>query len=232
MGTPSGTIIAIDGPAASGKSTIAIALARRLGLALVDTGSMYRAVALLALETGTRLDDSAALRGLAERVSISFRLELPPDSPTRVFLGDREVTSDIRRPEVGEAVSPVSAHREVRGRMIDLQRCLAAGRGAVVEGRDIGTVVFPGASLKIYLDASPAERSRRRYRELVQKGMDVSPEQVAEEIRTRDTIDSSRDNSPLSAAADAVVIDTTGLSVEQVVDRVMEEVSSRGLAAG
>lgn len=224
-----GAIIAIDGPAGSGKSTVATELAARLGIGLVDTGAMYRTVALLAVERSVSLEDGGALGALAEEVDRGFRIELPAAGAIRVFLGDREVTSDIRRPDVSEAVSPVSAHREVRERMVGLQRSLAGRGGAVVEGRDIGTVVFPDASLKVYLEASAPERALRRHRELERKGLSVPLGRVEEEIRTRDMTDSSREHSPLCAAPDALVIDTSRLTVEQVTDEIVAALDSRGL---
>lgn len=231
MRAADGTVVAIDGPAASGKSTLAIALARRLGLELMDTGSMYRAVALLAVERGVPFSDGPALETLADEVGERFRMELPETGRPRVFLGEREVTGEIRRPEVSEAVSPVSVHGGVRERMVELQRSLAGAGGAVVEGRDTGTVVFPGASLKVFLDASGSERARRRHEELEQKGVSVPIERVSEEIRARDSIDSGRDHSPLRPAGGALVIDTSRMSVESVVEAVTEALADRGLLA-
>lgn len=228
MGPDTGLVIAIDGPAASGKSTVAIALARRHGLALVDSGSMYRAVTLLAVERGVADDDEPALTGLAREVASSFRLELPEDSPPRVYLGERDVTPEIRSPQVGNAVSPVSALPGVREMMVGLQRSVVEGRGAVVEGRDIGTTVFPDAPLKIFLDASSEERARRRFDELADKGVPATEAAVEKEIATRDSIDSSRRFSPLTPAPDAFRIDTTELTVGQVVDLVVQALEALG----
>lgn len=222
-------LIAIDGPAASGKSTVALVLARQLGLALVDSGSMYRAVTLLALERGMPVDDEAALGEVAVEVGASFRLELRDGETLRVFIDEREVTEQIRSPEVGDAVSPVSAAAVVRCEMVRLQRCLVEGRGAVVEGRDIGTTVLPDAPLKIFLEASQAERARRRLAEMREKGIDVTREQVASEIRKRDTIDSSRAVSPLRPAPDAVAIDTTDKTVAEVADEITGLLADRGI---
>lgn len=222
-------MIAIDGPAASGKSTVAEALSRRLGIALVDSGSMYRAVTLLALELDVPLDDPERLGMLARRVSDEFRFSTSPGAAPRVFLGEREVTLEIRSPDVGDAVSPVSAAAPVRDEMVRLQRSMVAENGAVVEGRDIGTTVFPDAPLKVYLEASARERARRRYRELKEKGVAVTKAQISGEIARRDSIDSSRENSPLSMAPDALRLDTTGMGVDQVVDRVVEAALERGL---
>ncbi len=223
-------VIAIDGPAASGKSTLALALARRLGFALVDSGSMYRAVALIALERDVVLDNEKALGKIAQSVSANFRIDLPDDSPPRIWIGNREITQEIRSAAVGNAVSPVSRVGAVRDEMVRLQRSMVSGgTGAVVEGRDIGTTVFPDAPLKVFLQASSEERSRRRYVELKDKGMPASREEVAEEIATRDFIDSSRELSPLAVASDAFLLDTTDMSIEQVVDAILTELGTRNL---
>lgn len=222
-------LIAIDGPAASGKSTVALALARQLGLEFVDSGSMYRAVTLLALETGTPVEDEPALGEVAHEVSATFRLELRDGETPRVFVAGREVTDEIRSREVGDAVSPVSRAPAVREEMVRLQRCLVEGVGAVVEGRDIGTTVLPDAPVKVFLEASEAERARRRLAELEAKAVEVTREQVVAEIQKRDRIDSSREVSPLRAAPDAVAIDTTRRTVAQVVDEIVGLLADRGL---
>ena|SRR5450830_842809 len=222
-------VIAIDGPAASGKSTVALAISRRLGLKLMDSGSMYRAVALLALEKEVPLDDERALVKLARSVRSDFSLELPIGAMPRIYLGKHDVTEPIRSPRVGEAVSPVSVVEGVRKEMVSLQRKLVSGEGAVVEGRDMGTVVFPDAPLKVYLDAAVEERIDRRYKELADKGMNVTRSSVEDEIEMRDRIDSSREYSPLSLAPDAVLIDTTLMSVADVVEEIVELWHSRHL---
>lgn len=221
--------VAIDGPAASGKSTVAMKLARRLGVLLIDSGSMYRTVTLTALEEGVAVEDHEALIRLARRVSEEFRLNLSDDGLLEVFMGDRDVTEEIRSPLVGSLVSPVSEVRGVRDEMVRLQRQLALGAGAVMEGRDIGTTVLPAADLKVYLDASVDERARRRFDELRAKGGDVTFEQVRSEIETRDRIDSSREVSPLARAPDALMIDTDDMDAERVVDEVMGMLMDRGL---
>ena len=213
-------VIAIDGPAASGKSTVALALSRRLGMKLLDSGSMYRAVALLAVEKGVLLDDEGALVGLAESMRRDFKIEVPPDGLPRIYLGRRRVTEEIRSLEVGEAVSPVSAVEGVRKELVSLQRDIVSENGTVVEGRDIGTVVFPDAPLKVYLEAAFEERVDRRYKELLDKGLDVTRNVVERETETRDRIDSSREHSPLSMAPDAVQIDTTCRDVAGIVDEI------------
>lgn len=216
-------VIAIDGPAASGKSTVAQALARRLGVAIIDSGSMYRAVTLIAVEEGVGLDDERGLLRPARVVRRDFRLELPMAGPQRVFLGSREVTEEIRSAAVGRAVSPVSTVAGVRDEMVSLQRETVPATGAVVEGRDIGSTVFPDATLKVFLDATRSERVDRRYRELMEKEVETTRYQVEEEIQTRDSIDSQRELSPLREPPGAVRIDTTGRSIDQVVEVVISE---------
>ncbi|MFH1151338.1 MAG: (d)CMP kinase [Actinomycetota bacterium] len=217
----------MDGPAASGKSTVARLVAKDLGFDLVDTGAMYRSVTLLAVESGVPLDDEGLLGALAAEVRDQFHAEAG-DGPTRFFLGDREVTDDIRSAEVGDSVSPVSKAVPVRRQMVALQRSFSSGRGVVVEGRDIGTVVFPDAALKVFLDADSEERKRRRLLELEGKGRSASALEVSNEIDKRDRIDSSRENSPLRRPEDALYIDTTGLAAEQVAEMIVRRWQIRG----
>lgn len=220
-------IIAIDGPAASGKSTVARALARRLGFRYLDTGAMYRAVAEEALVTGVALDDAAALAALARDAGIVF--EYSGDDPvyTRVMIRGRDVTAAIRTPRVDEAVSAVARIPEVREAMVAQQRRCAHDGDIVVEGRDIGTVVFPDAQVKVYLTASPEERAARRLHDRRGAGHDAEFDRIVEEIRQRDEADSTRETAPLAAAEDAVVVDTTGMTVDEVVDRIERLVRER-----
>lgn len=211
-------VLAIDGPAGAGKSTISRMVAERFGWTYLDTGAMYRAVTLLALEQGMEPDDGEALGQLAENAEITF--QPGPGGTPRVFTGCREVTGDIRTPVVTAAVSEVSAHARVRQAMVMRQREAAGAGDVVVDGRDIGTVVFPAAEVKVFLTATVAERARRRRLELGEKGVVVSREQMEQEIAARDDYDSSREVAPLKAADDAVVLDTTDLDIGQVVDRV------------
>lgn len=213
-------IIAIDGPAASGKSTVARAVATRLGFHYLDTGAMYRAVAAEALRRGVSTTDASALTALASELTLTFEREDGAALATRVLSDGRDVTSDIRTPAVDTAVSPVSSVPGVREAMVRVQRELASESDCVVEGRDIGTVVFPHAELKVYLSASPEERARRRTGDMVRLGHDLSETAVLERLERRDTADSTRQASPLAVADDAVELDTTGFSVEQVVDRI------------
>ncbi len=213
-------IVAIDGPAGAGKSTVARMVADSRGWTYIDTGAMYRAVTLLALEQDIALDDEEELGQLAGNAEIGFK----PGSEgvPRVFAGCREVTADIRRQDVTHSVSQVSAHPEVRRAMLEKQRRLLESGDTVVDGRDIGTVVCPGADVKIYLTATVAERAGRRRLELEEKGDAISQEQMEREIRERDEYDSSRRVAPLKAADDAVVIDTTEMNIDQVVAAVTE----------
>jgi len=209
-------IIAIDGPAGAGKSTIARHLARHFGLLNLETGAMYRAFALKALRTGVSLDDSAALEALAAATSI--RLE-PGSQENRVLLDGEDVTGLVRTAAVTEAASRVSIFPAIRARMVRLQQQLGAQGGVVMEGRDIGTVVFPHAEVKIFLDAAPEVRGQRRYEQLEQSGKAaaVQPEAVVRELRARDERDRNRADSPLKPAADAVLLDSTNMTLEEAV---------------
>lgn len=214
-----GQAIAVDGPAGSGKSTVAKALARRLGAAHVDTGAMYRALALKMLEEKLRFDDRSAVAEVLASTDIGV-------GEGKVLLDGRDVAHLIRSDEVTAASSKVAELEPVRKWMVDRQRAIAEAAGsAVVEGRDIGTVVLPGADLKIYLTASEQERARRRS---LETGSEAG--RTAAEIASRDARDSERTFSPLKAAADAVVLDTTDLSIEQVLDRILEILTTAGLA--
>lgn len=219
-------IIAIDGPAASGKSTVAKALARHLGIRHLDTGAMYRAVAWLALESGVPLDDAEALSELAHANPISFDYADRASLATAVRIAGRDVTAAIRTPEVDAAVSPVAAVPALREALVAQQRRLASENDTVIEGRDIGTVVFPHAEVKVFLTASPEERARRRRIDLAAQGLDVAQDEVQARIERRDRYDSSREASPLEVAADAELLDTTGMSVEQVVEALERRVEA------
>lgn len=218
-------IIAIDGPAGAGKSTVAGRLAARLGVPYLDTGAMYRAVALLALREGlsTTLDEPAMKRvlRLMEEHSIDVEADI---TGTRILIDGVDVSSEIRTPECSLMASAVSAIPEVRRALVPLQRRLGLDKGGVMEGRDIGTVVFPDADLKFYLTATAKERALRRHRDLSARDMKVSVDQVLEEQNRRDRQDTSRTESPLQVARGSVVVDTTGLTLDEVVDRLTEEV--------
>ena len=212
-------IVAIDGPVGAGKSTVAMGVARALGIRYIDTGAMYRSVAWLALRQGVDLRDERAVASIAASASIEF---VPANSRQGVVVNGTDVTEAIRTPEVSEAASVVSAHPAVRHAMVALQRRMGAEGGVVMEGRDIGTVVFPDAEVKVFLDASPEERARRRFKELVAKGVAVDYEALKKAEEERDRRDSTRAHSPLRRAPNAVVIDTTGLTVQEIVDRIVQ----------
>jgi cytidylate kinase len=220
----------VDGSAASGKSTIGRLLAQKLGYLFLDTGVMYRALALAAIEHGIDPSDSVALGELARSVKIDVRLA-PPGSGngTAVLVDGVDVTSRLRSPAVEDAVSLVSRVPAVRDALVQRQREIAQRGNIVMAGRDIGTVVLPGASLKIYLDASPEERARRRYAEFASMGRDVTREMVLDDLRRRDRIDSQRSVSPLRPAADAVIINTDGLTLEEVLERVLSLADGRAV---
>ena len=215
-------IIAIDGPSGAGKGTIARAVARRLGFHHVDTGAMYRALAWKALDESIDLNDEAALSALAERVGFDV-------SDGRVSVDGQDIGAAIRTPEMDGAASAVARQPAVRRVLVDRQRALAAGGSTVMEGRDIGTVVFPQAQVKIYLDASPEERARRRATDPAHssgKGT-VAIQDVATALAERDRRDTTRATSPLKIADDAIVVDTTALTIDDAVERVMEVVSKK-----
>jgi cytidylate kinase len=215
----SGLVVAIDGPAGSGKSTTARLVAQRMGYRHIDTGAMYRSVALKVLRSAADPEDPSACGAAAESIRIEFR-----DGPDgqRVLSDGQDVTVEIRSPEVTRAVSPVSAHPTVRAAMVRQQRLLAQTGGVVLEGRDIGTVVLPSAEVKVYLVASTRVRAQRRLREMAGGGTAPSIDDVEREIVRRDAFDSSRETSPLRRAVGAVEVDTTELSIEEQVGRVME----------
>lgn len=223
-------IVAIDGPAGAGKSTASRLVASRLGFAMVDTGAIYRAVALAATRAGVALDDDGRLGALLPQVAIRFAPPPAPGAGQRVLLGDEDVSAAIRTPPMSLGASRVSARPVVRAGLLDLQRRLALAEGnagAVLEGRDIGTVVFPDADAKFFLTASPAERAARRHAELQAKGDRSTFEEVLADQLRRDRDDSERAVAPLKPAADAVVVDTSGIPLDEVVDRLVATVQAR-----
>ncbi len=216
--------IAIDGPSGAGKSTIARLLAADLRFIYVDTGALYRAVGYTMLQKGIDPADAAAVEERLPELQVELRYV---DGVQRVFVNDEDVSDCIRTPEVSMAASAVSALPAVRQFLLQLQRDLAASSNVIMDGRDIGTVVLPDAGLKIFLTASPEERARRRYLELQEKGVDTTLEAVLEDMRQRDHNDSNRAAAPLKAAEDAVMVDTTGCSLEEAVERMKKLAKER-----
>jgi cytidylate kinase len=213
-------IIAIDGPAGAGKSTVARHLARYFGLLNLETGAMYRAFALKALAAGVNLDDADGLVKLSAGTSITLE---PTEQGNRVLLDGADVTAQLREPAVTDGASRVSVHPAIRAWMVRLQQELGAAGGVVMEGRDIGTVVFPNADVKIFLDAAPEVRGLRRYEQIGQDAQspaeETQPEAIVRELRNRDERDRNRKDSPLRAAEDAILLDSTHLTLDEVVAR-------------
>jgi CMP/dCMP kinase len=213
-------IITIDGPSGSGKGTVSRAVARALGWSLLDSGALYRLVALGGRRASVSLDDGAALAQLAGQMDIRF--DSNESGHEVVWLDGQDVTGAIRTEQAGGDASRVAALGEVRAALLDRQRRFAVPPGLVADGRDMGTVIFPQAVLKIFLDASPAERARRRHKQLKEKGVTANLAALSLEIAERDRRDSTRTASPLVASADATVLDTTGMSVDEVIGRVLK----------
>ena len=213
-----GLQVAIDGPASSGKSTVAKIIAKRFGYVYCDTGAMYRSVTGAALENGIDVSDTKQVIDLARRIKITFESGQPDQ---RVFVDGHEVTKDIRTEKIAANVSAVAAIPEVRAQMVEQQRQIAQAGGIVMDGRDIGTTVLPDAQVKVFLVASAHERARRRYEENLQKGLATqSLDELEAAIKLRDQKDSTRKVSPLTQAKDAILIDTTSLTIDQVVDEI------------
>ena len=208
-------VIAIDGPAASGKGTIAAGVAQALQFHLLDSGSLYRLVALKALESNTAVDDARALSTLAERLEIEF-------GAAGTKLEGRDVTETLRGEAISAAASHVAVHQPVRRALLERQRAFRVPPGLVADGRDMGTVVFPDALLKVFVSATPEERARRRYKQLIEKGISSTIEGLLRDIRERDARDASRTTAPLKPAADAVILDTTGMGIGAAIDFVLD----------
>jgi len=217
-------IIAIDGPAGAGKSTVAKILAKKKNFLYIDTGSMYRALTLKAIEEGIDIKDTARLIQMAR----TSRLDLinNPDGSMKVILDGKDVSLSIREGRITRLVSDLAKIKEIREVMLGLQRKLGRQSDSVLDGRDIGTVVFPNADKKFYIDADFKERVARRYKELKGLGQDVTPEAVEADLKNRDTKDSTREFAPLKKADDAVYIDTTNLTIEEVVNKILEEINN------
>ncbi|GAV22305.1 (d)CMP kinase [Carboxydothermus pertinax] len=210
--------IAIDGPAGAGKSTVAKILAQKLGYTYLDTGAMYRAVTVLLLKEGLSFTDEEKIKKLLQVMDLKI---IPEKDGQKIYLNGQDITEVIRTPRVSELVAKVSALPVVREHLTKLQREYVTRGEIIADGRDMGTVVMPEAEVKIFLTASPEERARRRYQELKAKGFAVSYEEVLKEVLKRDEVDTTRKVSPLKQAPDAILVDTTGLSIEQVVDTLL-----------
>ena len=212
--------IAIDGPAGAGKSTIAKLLAERKGFIYVDTGAMYRGLAWYFLTKGIRPDDEEAVTKACEEVKIDIAYE---NGKQQIYVNDKNITDHLREEAVGNMASVSSAVREVRARLLDLQRNLAKEADVIMDGRDIGTNILPNADVKIYLTASVKTRADRRYKELTEKGISCSYEEIAEDIKKRDERDMSRETAPLKQAEDAILIDSSDMSIEEVVHAICRQ---------
>ena len=226
MTAPSTAVLTIDGPVSSGKGTVARLVAARLGWHLLDSGALYRVLGYHARNQGVALDDEAALVTMAQSLPVRF---VEQQGDTAVILDGEDVSNIIRQESVGELASQVAVLQPVRDALLARQRAFAEAPGLVADGRDMGTVVFTSAPLKIYLTASAEERARRRFEQLKEKGFGATLATLVEDIRTRDDRDMNREVAPLRPADDAVVIDSTTLSVDDVVDRILDEAAARQL---
>lgn len=213
-------IVTIDGPAGSGKSTIAKIIAKKYKFTYLDTGAMYRMIALYALENNIDLEDKIAIKNMLDNTKLDI-------VENRFFLNGKDVSEEIRTPKVSAVVSPVAAIKEVRVKLVDLQREISKGKKTILDGRDIGTVVFPNADVKIYLVASPEERANRRLKEYKEKGVEADYESVLASIKERDFIDSTREESPLMKAEDAHEIDSSIMSIEEVVEEISKYIDKK-----
>jgi cytidylate kinase len=216
--------IAVDGPVGAGKSTIAKECARRLGFVYMDTGALYRAIGVYCKENGVDAYDEEAVAGYLHNISLGIRLI---DGVQRIIINDDDITERIRTPDASMLASRVSSYGAVRTFLLDLQRDFAARNNVIMDGRDIGTVILPNAKVKIFLKADPRERARRRYEELTAKGSQVSFDEVLADLEKRDSDDSSRAHAPLRQADDAVLLDTTGNTFDESVERVLEIIRTR-----
>ena len=212
-------VVAIDGPAGSGKGTVTKLVGKKLGLVNIDTGATYRCVTLAAINRGYKLEEEKKIVNLLDEIDIEFK---KTENEEKVFLNGKDVTKEIRSKEVNEMVSQVSHIPEVRENMANFQRKIAEGKNVIMEGRDIGTNVFPNADVKIYLDATPEERAKRRMKQNEEKGIEISYEEILENIKFRDHNDKTSAVAPLKQAEDAIYIDSSNLSIEEVTEKIIE----------
>lgn len=217
-------IVAIDGPAGSGKGTITKIVGKKLDLVYIDTGAMYRCATLECLNKNVKIEETEKVMNILNNMDIQFVIE---GDEQKVILNGEDVSLKIRSKEVNEYVSPVSTVAIVREKMTYLQRLMSVSKNVIMEGRDIGTSVFPNADVKIYLDATPEERANRRYKQNIENGITTSYEEILANVKERDYIDSHRELSPLKQAEDAVYVDTTNLTIDEVVDKIEEIILSK-----
>ena len=219
-----GFVVALDGPAGSGKGTITREVAKKMNLINIDTGAMYRSVTLLMIRQNIKLEDKEKIKEILDKIDIKFGIE---NGEQKVYLNGEDVSLLIRTKEVNEFVSPVSTLKIVRERLADMQREMSKAIDVIMEGRDIGTNVFPNANVKIYLDATPEERAKRRFKQNEEIGIQIPYEEILESVKNRDYIDSHREISPLKQAEDAIYIDSTNMTIDEVVEEIVNIIKKK-----
>ena len=219
-----GFVVALDGPAGSGKGTVTREDAKKMNLINIDTGAMYRSVTLLMIRQNVKLEDEEKIKEILDKIDIKFGIE---NREQKVYLNGEDVSLLIRTKEVNEFVSPVSTIKIVRERLADMQREMSKAIDVIMEGRDIGTNVFPNADVKIYLDATPEERAKRRFKQNEEKGIQIPYEEILESVKNRDYIDSHREIAPLKQAEDAIYIDSTNMSIDEVVEEIISIINKK-----
>ena len=219
-----GFVVAVDGPAGSGKGTITREVAKKMNLTNIDTGAMYRCVTLLMIRQNIKLEDEKKIKEILDKIDIKFAIE---NGEQKVYFNGEDVSLLIRTKEVNEFVSPVSTLKIVRERLADMQREMSKAIDVIMEGRDIGTNVFPNANVKIYLDATPEERAKRRFKQNEEIGIQIPYEEILESVKNRDYIDSHREISPLKQAEDAIYIDSTNMTIEEVVEEIISIINKK-----
>ena len=219
-----GFVVALDGPAGSGKGTITREVAKKMNLINIDTGAMYRCVTLLMIRQNIKLEDKEKIKEILDKIDIKFGIE---NGEQKVYLNGEDVSLLIRTKEVNEFVSPVSTLKIVRERLADMQREMSKAIDVIMEGRDIGTNVFPNANVKIYLDATPEERAKRRFKQNEEIGIQIPYEEILESVKNRDYIDSHREISPLKQAEDAIYIDSTNMTIDEVVEEIVNIIKKK-----